>query len=376
MPIEVCGGVAKYRISRPQFTDNRLAVNLQHKRYTFLSTNVVIRDVNMPAYNNPGFMQRVRRANPTYARIKSSSLRSLIAVLNDPNGMLGQVRFELNALRNKADGSYRTKFNKYREALCFLQHTYPVPAGVRVPIGGPNTTEAVHFQQTAMPHNFNAWVAPDPQAEAARYEARVRGLAPPPVHVTDRLVSNNIQGLGMTVEEYIYNTPGAKGIVLIHLGGFQAPMSNLFDGWSQLVHMQSVLRAANVMNHNICVLHMGNNPPVCGQLTAEINLFGNRVVVHENGHHHMGNRHQAFSDFVANNGTMVVMGFDANVCVRANLFGSEEYYVDPNNVANTHATVPPILSQAPVVTSRALLVSAGPIQPVQHQGEYGALLGR
>ncbi len=124
------------------------------------------------------------------------------------------------------------------------------------------------------------------------------------------------------------------------------------------------------------MLHIHANPPVCGQLQTEVNLFpGNLTTsVNETGNAHMGNRHQAFRDFVNNNGTMIVMGFDANVCVRANLFGAEEYYDD--NIGNAHKTVPPIVSMADVVTSRAMLVSATPIAPIQHQGEYGALLGR
>ena len=68
----------------------------------------------MPAYTNPGFANRVMQANPIFERFRSSgfgewlarnvpaavrdsesSLRPLIAVLNDPNGTQNQVPAEL-----------------------------------------------------------------------------------------------------------------------------------------------------------------------------------------------------------------------------------------------------------------------------------------
>jgi hypothetical protein len=60
------------------------------------------------------------------------------------------------------------------------------------------------------------------------------------------------------------------------------------------------------------------------------------------------------------------MGFDANICVNANLFGSPEKMPDDSFVS-------PLTSMTNVVTSRAVLVTGGQIVPVNNDAEYGVL---
>ncbi len=314
-----------------------------------MSPNLIIKRANkMPQYRRINeFLQRVHQANTRYERVKRSSLRPLLAILNNHTGTSQQVRQAIATLAATADANYRNKANKYKEALYFLQRTYPIAPGQRISVN-PQASRAVLYNRTAMPPNFNAYG---------------HGM----YHNTARVVSLNNM-MNKTVEEYLYTVPGHKGIVLIHLGSFQAPMSTRIDGWPVLSHMKSVLRVARDVNCNICVLHMGGNPEVCPELANEVNAFGNRVVVHEVGNHHMGNHHQAFRNFVRRHSSVVVMGFDADICVRANLFGTTEYFPD-------HRTVPPIISMTNVITSRALLVTTGTINPVGHQGEYGQLYG-
>lgn len=70
--------------------------------------------------------------------------------------------------------------------------------------------------------------------------------------------------------------------------------------------------------------------------------------------------------FAQGKAAVVVMGFDADICVRANLFGAPDHLP-------AGGLAPPLTSVANVVTSRALLVTGGTIYPVNHLGAYGVL---
>jgi hypothetical protein len=127
-----------------------------------------------------------------------------------------------------------------------------------------------------------------------------------------------------------------------------------------------VLRAIQHRGGGACALHIGATPPVMAALSTEFNACAPHVAVNELGHRHMGGIHAAFNNFVTNYPTVVVMGFDADVCVRANLFGATEY---PANAVVGTSALTPIAAQANVVTSRAVLVTVGVIQ----QPEYGLI---
>jgi hypothetical protein len=304
-------------------------------------------------------MRLVRLSNPTYERMPlfgRSVLRPLIAILKDPNGTANQVVQAIDNLTRTADAQYRNKANKYKEALYFLQHDYPIPTVNRVSIN-PQASEAVRFTQTPVPPGFN-------QFGPAMYGH------------TDRLVAPSAS-LHQTIEEFIYTAPAIPavniGIVMIHLGAFQQSMLDRYDGWRVLDHMNSVLRVGWNCHCDLCILHMGAQPEVCPELDPEVSYFFHRVTVHELGHAHMGNSHPSFLQFMQTHNPVVVMGFDANICVRANLFGTNEYMPHIGPGPDPHTPVPPIVSVTDVVTSRAVLVCNGPIYPVNHQGEYGVL---
>ena len=76
-----------------------------------------------------------------------------------------------------------------------------------------------------------------------------------------------------------------------------------------------------------------------------------------------------YRTFAAAHNNVVVMGFDANICVNANLFGSRETMPDGS-------FIPPLTSMTNVVTSRAVLATTGAIYPFHNQGEYGVLNGQ
>ena len=304
----------------------------------------------MPRYlQTAAFLQMVRAANPTYSRVKTSSLAPLVAILNSPNGTANQVVAAINRIKATADPVYVNKANKYKNALHFLQRTYPVPLGQWVTLGAARA-RAARYTQAAMPPAFNP-------------------LGPGMYNGVQRLrPANQWEGAAaQSVEDFIYTAPGPVGAVLIHVDGHQNGMDVVVDGMRVIDHMKATLRAVQHRGGGACALHIGNTPPVLPALQVEFNAcVANRVVVNEQGHRHMGGFHAAFNNFVAGYATVVVMGFDADVCVRANLFGTTEH---PANAVVGTPALTPITAQADVVTSRAVLVTMGVIQ----QAEYGVL---
>jgi len=304
----------------------------------------------MPAFPQTAtFLQMVRAANPTYSRVKTSSLAPLITILNSPNGSVNQVVAAINQIKAAPDQVYVNKANKYKNALHFLQRTYPVPVGQWVALGAARS-RAARYTQVAMPPTFNP-------------------LGPGMYNAVQRLQpASQWEGVAaQSVEDFIYRAPGPVGAVLIHVDAHQNGMDVVVDGMRVIDHMKAALRAIQHRGGGACALHIGNTPPVLAALQVEFNAcVANRVVVNEQGHRHMGGFHAAFNNFVTGYATVVVMGFDADVCVRANLFGTTEH---PANAVVGASAVTPITAQADVVTSRAVLVTMGVIQ----QAEYGVI---
>jgi len=305
----------------------------------------------MPVYpQTAAFLQLVTAVNPTYSRWKTSSLAPLVAILNSPTGTAGQVVAAINQVRQAADATYVNKANKYKNALHFLQRTYPIPLGQWVALGAQRS-RAVRYPQTAMPPAFNPF-------------------GPGMYNVVQRLNPGSQWegGAAQSVEDFVYTAPAPVGAVLIHMDAQQNGMDTLIDGMRVIDHIKSVLRAVQHRGGGACALHIGNTPPVLAALQADFNGVGIRVVVNEQNHRHMGAIHAAFNNFVTGYATVVVMGFDADVCVRANLFGATEY---PAGAVVGTSALTPITAQADVVTSRAVLVTTGTIQ----QAEYGLIVG-
>jgi len=278
------------------------------------------------------FMALVRGVNANFERWKKSSLRPLINILNDSAGTANQVS---GALANLP----APKVSKYLDALYYLLATYPGLTGNDLHLPTMGKTNAARFTRTALPATFN-----------------------PQVPVQDRLVAQNAF-LGQTVEQYLIDNAAGTGVILIHLSGFEPAMSQVYDGRKVVDHMNSVLRVAKAKNCGVCILYQ-NAPPVCAELQAAADACTQTLAhVHPQ---HMGARDQAFYNFATNHTNCVVMGFDACVCVRANLFGSTETMPNGGYVA-------PVVSLTNVVTSRAVLVCDTPISPIADRGEWGVL---
>lgn len=289
----------------------------------------------MPLYQQyDTFMDDVRQANPHFERWVRSSLRPLINVLRDNNGTAVQVQ---QALQNLP----ANKVAKYREAIWYLQATYPGLAAMTLPMGDLGKTQAAEYTQTAVPLNY------DPSARPPRRNRP------------------HSAWLNQSIEQWLLTAPGTKGILLIHLSDYQAPMDEDFNGRRVVDHINSVLRIGRLCGCDLLCLYMQGNP-VCAELADAANAYGQSKTDLLIAIHHMGGRNPVYRNFAATHNHVVVMGFDANVCVNANLFGSPELMPDDS-------FVPPLTSLTNVVTSRAVLVTEGQIFPFDNQNEYGVL---
>ncbi|MCP4109522.1 MAG: hypothetical protein GY749_29035 [Desulfobacteraceae bacterium] len=157
--------------------------------------------------------------------------------------------------------------------------------------------------------------------------------------------------------------------MLIHLSGFDdESMTQVYKGRRVVDHINSVLRIGRLCGCDLLCLYMKSNP-VCNELRDSANAFEARktdLFIHPK---HMGGCSFVYRNFANTHNNVVVMGFDANICVNANLFGCPEKMPD-------ESFVPPLTSMTNAVTSRAVLVTRGVIYPFGHQGEYGVLIGQ
>src|SRR5947199_4799762 len=171
----------------------------------------------MPRYQQLAtFMADVRRANPTFENWVKSDLRPLIGVLEDNNGNAGQVQRALQALS-------AARVAKYRDAIWFLQATYPGLLPMMLAMGALGKTNAARYTRSALPANY------DPSTRPPR---RNRPLS---------------AWLNQSVEQWLLTAGGTKGILLIHLSTFQRPAMNEGHNGRRVVdHMNSVRRIGHL----------------------------------------------------------------------------------------------------------------------------------
>lgn len=285
----------------------------------------------------PAFMALVKAANPTFERWLPSQLRPVIELLKSPTGAPAQVQAALARITPD-------RVTKYRDALWFLQATYPGLQRQRLSMTGVLKSNAAMYSRTLM----TAAYAPD---------------ARPPVRIRP-----HSQFMGMPIEQVMLIIGGPVGIVLIHLSTFEKNMSDVIDGRMVVDHMNSVLRIGALCGADLLCLHIAARP-VCDELELQAGAFGGRRTNLFVKDGHMGGHDARFRHFAEWHQHVVVMGFDANICVNANLFGAPEHLPDGQ-------FVPPLISMTNVVTSRAVLVTDGAIFPPSGQGEYGVLNGQ
>jgi hypothetical protein len=296
----------------------------------------------MPAYARiADLTQLVVAANPRF-RLAASSLAPLFGILNDVNGQAAQVVNAINAIPH-------AKRARYRRAIYFLAATYPALARHLIHWHAPGRANVAMYTRTALPANYEPW------------QPHFRRVVPQSAL------------LGRTAEAYLLNTANV-GVLIIHMQHVQPGFETLIEGAPVIQHMVSVLSVARELNAPVAVLTQGN-PPLEQRLEAVLNGYGNRTnILVAKGH--MGGKDPAYIQFATACDSVLVMGFDANVCVFANIFGTMEFH--PLPPGSPQGTVPPVvaplITMCDVVTSRALVVTTNPsISPANHHGEYGPL---
>jgi|WetSurMetagenome_2_1015567.scaffolds.fasta_scaffold149379_2 hypothetical protein len=290
----------------------------------------------MPQYTRLNdFMALVKAANSSYARWVRSSLSPLADLLQKQDCTPQKVKEQIGLLASTRDAQFTTKANKYKDALYFLACTYPGIDPVQTLPGNCGASVAVMYMKTELKPTLQAnpfFVNP------------VR-----PICVN----------LGVPVEEFILGHPDLSlGVLLIHLSNCQAAMNRTYCGWKAVDHMRSVIRTAIHRNLEHAVLYLKGGARACGPLD-EVLRPGRLVDCHELGNHHSGFFNDHFEAFVARHDALVVMGFDADVCVHANLFGTPDTLPD--------GTLPPALvNKVTVITSRPLLVTVGMVSKLEY----------
>ncbi len=303
------------------------------------------------------FKKKLKAANP---KIESglaakafgkSSLQPLMAILKNANGTATDVYKAIAVLPT-------IKADRYKLALDYLLKTYPGlnDFGIKfedLRLSATRETEAALYTKTVLPGNFN------PQNE--------RGQG--------QFVKPQSALLHKSVVRYILDNPATTGILLIHLGeSDSAGMDQSFNGRTTLKHIKSVMRVARVMGCPVCVLSMAKEGQshLCATLQQQYDQFdkSKRQVIHEPKFHTATNQ-QDMVDFMKSKSEIVVMGFDASICVFANVFGSAEKMSDQDDRYR-----PPLITLANIIMSRATLVIKGPLNcktSTFGQAEYGPL---
>ena len=296
---------------------------------------------------------------------RGSSLKSLVSLLQEHNCTAARIVAELRKLVNKSDSRYVTKANKYKSAIYHLQHTYPVPHAMRVPVFKNNQStrsQAVRYTTNHVQPTVTRWQKGDENKPSTWIPVSYSFSTP-----------QSIDALTGTVEDYMLSNPGT-GVVIIHLQEEQNDMRLLFDGFTGKSHIASVIKTARVMNSPVCALRVDRNLyPVAGFLTSEYNRCSNKISP-------MRPLHSGFSDpgfqqFVAQNQNIVVTGFQMDICVHINIFGGEKVdRTEQQRAADIEipaALQSSLLAQCNVITSKPLLVTGGGGN--SNRMEYGIL---
>jgi hypothetical protein len=310
----------------------------------------------MPQYPRPmmtTFRNHLRTANPDIEKglaakvFGKSSLQPLIGLLDS------QTTTPLQLYKAIADLP-ADKAIRYQVGLTYLLQSHPavVTTGIRpedLNVARTNKTNAVRYTRTPLPARYR----PDgPQNQ--------RVFVEPPSSFT-----------GMTLVQYILANPDTTGIVLIHLATVNPSLQVQFHGRSTLEHITSVVRVARLVGCPVCVLSI-NAPHLCAPLLAEYDRIpvARRTLVVEPAH--VGTNHLAMRNFLTNKTDVVVMGFDASICVFANVFGSQERMGGADSPFKS-----PMITMANLVMTRATTACVGPISTVASstmgRAEYGPL---
>jgi len=319
----------------------------------------------MPQYPNQYYTEFVALAQGSGSGLGrkwhlDGALKALGALLRRDSSAI-EVREAIAALGRARDNAHISKLRKYRKAIAFLENTFPIAPGLRqAPVGAG--IESIRYVQnpTRPTATFNNGNINYGSIQLTKSTAQI--------------------GLDMTVTEYIEANANTTRLVLIRLGGHQGDMNHAWDGATALDHMNAVLYAATENGVHVCILRdphngvRGQNVPtpvnaVCAGLQTAVGAIpGTDIWVADGGGQHSAFHDPAYQTWVTAAGVtaVIVMGFDADICVRGNVFGIAE----PAANAAPPGLVPALINFTDVVTSRPLLSggNAGTIQRIDPWG--------
>ncbi|MGG5887261.1 hypothetical protein ACLF3G_08975 [Falsiroseomonas sp. HC035] len=303
------------------------------------------------------FLLRLRAVNATLDRGLSasvfgkSSLQPLVALLKTTGCTPLGIYRAIAALEPAS-------VDKYRDGLSFLLRSFPGLSGTGIQLDDLRSQ-------------------PIPQVQAALY---TKSITPADFNPDNRrgqgiFVKPPSTSMGRSIVKYLLANPADAGLLMIHLGSADsAGLDESFNGRTSLQYMTSVLRVARMLGCPITALSMAKagEEHLCPVLLTEFMQVPKtrRLVIHEPAFHTATNQ-PAMLAFLRSRPRVIVMGFDATICVFANVFGSEE------KMSEHDATFrPPLINFADVVMSRATLACKGPLNAKTQtfgKAEYGPL---
>jgi len=303
----------------------------------------------MPKYDQNNFnefMLRINTANTKFT-LKRSSLKNLIAVLAADSCTSSKALVEIRKINH-------AKKIKYWNALLYLRMTMKSMPHIALPGGGASLgkSNAVMLNKVELPAIYKRSYAGEKQKDLYSGPDKFAMLKP------------QTHFLGKTVEHYIWEYKGKLGIILIHLGKVVSGMDMMMEGKTCTAHINSVLEVAAQKNIKLCALHLNKDLYVNANLLKSYQKIVDRTTVFEPDKHEGGDI-DAFKNFADEHDVCIVMGWDADVCVAANVLGSS--ILDKSN----DKIITPILGRTNVVTSRSLIITTGNI----HTEQWGVLWG-
>jgi hypothetical protein len=314
----------------------------------------------MPVYlkkNFDIFMKKVKEANSSFERVKTSSLRPLINILQDVKCSSQLVSTQLRKLP-------AAKQQKYWSALLHLRQNFPQLPLIPM-LGGTSLKKlnaAKFVRNTTLPAH---WTDDFSGQAGANKLCKKQGYGDDAPFLFEREIASQSNAfLNKSLEHYIFENRATVAGVLIHMGQKVSEMDNLVEGVSHTEHIISVINALAGVNAPLCVL-LQNTDTVCAQLREPVSRCNTTTVIEKKGH--MGGQKAEFQEFVSGK-TIIMMGYDGDVCVAANTFGSDELMHTTVGLQSKGRLVTPIINLADVVTSRAVLVTGAKLSKVDKWG--------
>lgn len=258
-----------------------------------------------------------------------------------------------------------------KAAIYYLERISGLSEYLRISVK-PNTSNAVKFGKSAnSPTATCQWNQFEGQGGVKLGASIVQGTFQ---HAT----ATSCDSLDMTVEDYMLKNPATTRLFLIHVSAHQNGMDQTYDGRTCVEHINSVLELGAKLRMKLAILQEPSvNPATKTAMNAVFDGFKHgvgqydeeRATVINGGMNHTGWSDPAFGAWinVASTRSLVVIGCDADICVRANVFGSTEFVdsTSPLGTVTPPRLVPALLERKDIVTSRPMLIAAGKVQQAE-----------